>query len=584
MAAPLRSNVFPTGDIYDDALLFGGWRWGQPGGGKVDITYNFSNKYDDWTPREKGIFRAALDSYAQVLNITFKEVSSVARANWIEYSVDDNFPGSNGVLGAHGLPIDAAGLRNPAFGSNNQAFGYFNWEHYTPTSNGFDSKGLVKGGYAYNTFVHEIGHALGLAHPFGPNFGYGSFPDVDDANDYGYRNFNQGIFTAMSYNYGWEKEFDPEGNGIGNRGYVGGPMAFDIHALLNLYAPNQASNGNNTYKLTDTLAYWKTIYDVGGIDTLVYTGTRATTISLNEISPHLSENAMMTRLSGKNAGFLIAFDVSIERAVGGAGNDLILGNAADNFLSGRGGNDTLEGGDGGNDRLLGGDGNDSLTGLEGRDFLQGGNGDDALAGEHGTVSGPGSQGNENDDRLYGDAGNDYLDGHLGNDYLSGGPGNDQLRGGLQDGWGKDILDGGPGDDELRGGPAGDIIRGGLGRDILLGDDGGSAYDGADVFDFNSVAESGVTDLTRDHIWDFRPDQGDMIDLRNIDADETQPGNQLFHFDGQLTGIGFSGSPGQLGYFRPSDALILIAADVDGDRQSDFEIQVHFIPTEGVFLL
>jgi len=81
----------------------------------------------------------------------------------------------------------------------------------------------------------------------------------------------------------------------------------------------------------------------------------------------------------------------IENAIGGTGDDTILGNAADNRLQGNGGRDLLNGkagadtlqGNGGNDRLKGGFGSDTLEGGTGRDKLIGAKGSDTLKGGKG---------------------------------------------------------------------------------------------------------------------------------------------------------------------------------------------------------
>jgi Ca2+-binding RTX toxin-like protein len=78
-------------------------------------------------------------------------------------------------------------------------------------------------------------------------------------------------------------------------------------------------------------------------------------------------------------------------AVGGAGNDTILGgDEPDNFVGGGGkdildsggGNDRLDG-SGGNDKLLGGAGDDRLIGNDGNDVLIGGDGTDQFLGGNG---------------------------------------------------------------------------------------------------------------------------------------------------------------------------------------------------------
>jgi len=85
-------------------------------------------------------------------------------------------------------------------------------------------------------------------------------------------------------------------------------------------------------------------------------------------------------------------------AMGGAGNDTIIGTPGADRLLGQDGNDTVRGG-GGDDLISGGDGNDVLYGGAGNDNIQGITGDD------------------------------YLNGETGNDFLQCGAGRDQLYGG-----------------------------------------------------------------------------------------------------------------------------------------------------------
>ena len=98
-------------------------------------------------------------------------------------------------------------------------------------------------------------------------------------------------------------------------------------------------------------------------------------------------------------------------------------------------------------------------------------------------------GNDAANALTGNAGNDTLTGNAGNDTLTGNSGNDTLTGNA----GNDTLTGGVGKDKLTGGT------------------------GLDVFDFNSLADSGVTATTRDLIADFTHAAGERIDLSGIDA-------------------------------------------------------------------
>jgi Ca2+-binding RTX toxin-like protein len=147
------------------------------------------------------------------------------------------------------------------------------------------------------------------------------------------------------------------------------------------------------------------------------------------------------------------------RAVGGAGNEnlvgtsngeLILGNGGRDTITGNGGADVLSGGTG-NDWIILGDQNGVILGDDGVDDLYGGAGNDVIYGGAGNDDATSGSGH---DVVYGGAGDDRLDGDGGNDTMYGGAGNDTLSGGGVPRFGvpvillsgSDVLDGGDGFD------------------------------------------------------------------------------------------------------------------------------------------
>ncbi len=108
-------------------------------------------------------------------------------------------------------------------------------------------------------------------------------------------------------------------------------------------------------------------------------------------------------------------------------------------------------------------------------------------------------GTETDDSLTGGALDDLLMGMAGRDILSGAAGNDVLEGGA----GHDVLMGGDGDDRLFGGDGDDVLIGGAGFDYMVGGAG------ADRFEFDISGDS------LDRIFDFNPDEGDVIVVRGV---------------------------------------------------------------------
>ena len=214
-------------------------------------------------------------------------------------------------------------------------------------------EGISPGGLGFEIAVHEIGHLLGLAHPHDGGFAADAtlFPGVTTAfGDYGDYDLNQSIWTVMSYNEGWETQFGAPP--ALTYGYAATPMALDIAVIQAIYGANTTyASGNNTYVLPAINAagtYWSCIWDTGGTDTITNAGaSNSCTINLNA-APLIGPNAggyvsWNTNIMG---GFTIANAVVIEQAIGGNGNDILIGNSAANALLGDAGNDLLNGGDG----------------------------------------------------------------------------------------------------------------------------------------------------------------------------------------------------------------------------------------------
>jgi len=245
---------------------------------------------------------------------------------------------------------------------------------------------LQPGGFSFVTLIHEFGHGMGLAHPHDTGGGSSVMQGVQtngvpgDDGGAGAFDLNQGVNTMMSYNDGWEKS--PYGQAETNNegyGWLGSLMALDIAVIQDKYGVNEDwATGNNTYVLKDVNEWgvyidaatgqpavhnatnqtttrdgyyvgdstkYTSIWDAGGIDSIVYNGARDTNIDLRAATLRYEYGGAgwMSYATGIYGGFTIANGVTIENARSGAGNDTLTGNSIANILDGGAGADVLRG-------------------------------------------------------------------------------------------------------------------------------------------------------------------------------------------------------------------------------------------------
>ena len=510
------------GNVYLDSLIWGvGWTdtatpiryWFGSGLNVLPSGFpTFTSFFigDAWTVPEKSAFEAVMAQYSAVCNLTFIEAQSgsVTDADIVWWKA----PGSVMVY-PKGKPVDGAHEVPNAVGQ--QINGYFNYE--TPTW-----QYLEKGQYGYVTVLHELGHAMGLAHPHdgGVEADATTFPGVTGPSSTGTNGLNQGIWTTMSYNRGWDQEQPHQ-----TYGQQGTLMAFDIAALQALYGANMSTaTGADFYQLPAALGpgtYWECIWDAGGYDGISNAGSASACIINLNAAPLTGANAAgyVSYIPGIPGGFTIANGVVIENAIGGWGDDNLVGNAAGNTLDGGGGADTMSGGAGNDlywvdnvkDKVVesSGSGYDSVVSTISLTLAAN---VESLYLPWGNLSGTG---NALDNNLCGGSGNNTLSGKDGNDWLWGGAGADTLTGGK----------------------------------------------GADTF-FWSIGKSAVGAGLRDVITDFNAAQGDKIDV-------------TFLFGGPIVGaftyIGAAAFSAAWQQLRFENGIL--SGETTGDGVADFEIQL-----------
>ena len=274
--------------------------------------------------------------------------------------------------------------------------------------------------YSFQTYMHEIGHAMGLDHAGDYNGTADYRTDDTQLGDNHYLN-DSWQATVMSY-------FDQSQAGTGSFQFLLTPMVADILAMQTLYGTvGTLRLGDTVYgNGTNAGGYYNgefgadrafTIIDDGGTDTINFSSETA-----NQTVDMRPET--ISSVGGLVGNMIIMRDTIIENFFSGSGADSIIGNVANNEIRAGGGKDFVKGG-AGDDIIIGNQGDDILNGNGGNDKLIGGGNNDVLRGGSGA------------DLLYGGDGDDILRGGIGRDKLIGGAGADTFV--FKDGWAVDKI-------------------------------------------------------------------------------------------------------------------------------------------------
>ena len=423
------------------------------------------------------------------------------------------------------------------------------------------------GDFAYVTLLHEIGHAIGLKHPY------------------------ESWSTFAAEHNTWDTS-SPAPVTVMNEGATSLThlATLDIQAIQSIYG-TQADQGG-----TDASWSWN-----AGTETLTqYVKNTATAV----VRGVATNNVIR---AGSGTDMILGIGAGTNKLFAGAGASTLVSGSGTNFLFAGAGAGTFIGTFGATTLEYANLATPVTIDLLHPWLNAGAAADDTLIDIHNVW------GSKAGDSLTGDDAGDVLKGLAGTDTIIGGTGNDTIDGGT----GADSMAGGTGDDtyyidnvgdvvteaagagsdtiftrityalvagnsveflrasvdtgiRLTGNEIANSIRGGAGNDTLIGGGGGDTLvggGGADQFRLSLLADS-TTDATgRDRIIDFSAAEGDTIDLHIIDAVAHSPGNQAFTFIGTAA---FSGAEGELRY-APSGPNTLLTGDVNGDKLPDFAI-------------
>lgn len=537
MAAPTpytssSTNVYSI-DPYQSGninALLSGVKWGTGGiGTGASLYYSFptSNNPALWDQGSDAyLYAPNYETYAgfRGLTITQQSIATTILESWASVaniSLNRVNTESSSEVGDIRIAFTADGY----MGKDDYAYAYYPGDSYggdiwlnarQPVASG---NNFNPGGNGYQTILHEVGHALGLTHSFG------GFYSVTNTN---YDSFK---YTVMSYSDA------PLHQDRGNSSfYPTTPMLLDIQAMQYLYGANMNYHtGDDVYVFNSASSYYQTIWDAGGTDTIQYLSATGGIINLEAGSFSILGKAIkLDKGVMQSDNVAIAYNVTIENAIGGDGHDVIYGNAAANILTGKNGNDSLYG-KASNDRLRGGFGNDYLDGGADKDIMDGRAGNDIyivddiddvvievlplakMGGvdtvkssvnftlgdnvENLTLTDGSFNGGLTNLNGTGNAINNVIIGNAGNNILSGNAGNDTLIGGA-------------GNDTLYGGSGNDLLTGGI---------------GADTFIWTLADKSTNASPAVDKITDFNLAQGDQLNLADLLTGEHDTADSLLNY-------------------------------------------------------
>ena len=314
--------------------------------------YNGGDTLHPYNDVAKNMYRDILDKTSKIFKITFKELSP---ENYQQAHLQFNLFTTTGKFGiTNYAAYPGRETSQHTLAADESSFGDANWQSISP------------GGGKYGTAMHELGHSLGVSHPFPKGESY---------------NANK-LFTQMAYAAFWEKDFDiyaEEGATNETGSYSSAIQSIseiekktwygndgvsttytleqpnwgrdDILTLGFLYGLRENYNSDDTvYSWTKDENIFESIHDMGGTDTIDLSNYDWNMVidlnsgAVSEVGVEQERLHWDPYNSNSKTGdvFVLSWSTVIEKYIGSSGNDdVTLNTAVINDVSTGAGDDVI---------------------------------------------------------------------------------------------------------------------------------------------------------------------------------------------------------------------------------------------------